>query len=134
MRGLNENGNSKPKYWIKNNRLYRVKVKLTYKSEGLERLFLQLIKEKLTNLDKFLSLNYQKILNLPLFVPDTRISETFAPINMSHLKSCPHPHFKKDGGWGGRGEETMWHAESTLDSLSDFEPGPMDRDFSFLAS
>ena len=107
-----------------------MKVKLSYKSEGLERLFLQLIKEKLTNLDKFLSLNYQKILNLPLFVPATRISETFAPINMSHLKSCPHPypHFKKDGG----GEETMWNAESTFDSL--IEPGPMDRDFSFLTS
>ena len=35
------------------NRLYGVKVKLSYKSEGQERLFLQLIKEKLTNLDKF---------------------------------------------------------------------------------
>ena len=35
------------------------------KTEGLERLFLQLIKEKFTNLDKFSPLNYHKILTPP---------------------------------------------------------------------
>ena len=64
--GLNWIGNRQPKNWTKNNRLYGVKVKLSHKSEGLERLlFLQLIKEKLTNLGKFPPLNYHKILNSP---------------------------------------------------------------------
>ena len=63
-------------------RLYGVKVKLSYKSEGLERLFLQLIKEKLTNLDKF---------------PPTLTS------------SPPHPHLSplalyKEGKGGGGGD------------------------------
>ena len=53
--------------------------KLSYKSEGLERLFLQLIKEKFTNPDKFLRLSYLKILNSPLFVTLTRISEKISP-------------------------------------------------------
>ena len=53
MGGLNWNGNRRPK--------------LSYKSEGLEKLFLQLIKENLTNLDKFPPLNYQNILNSPPF-------------------------------------------------------------------
>ena len=61
MGRLNWNGNRQPK--------------LSYKSQGLERLFLQLIKEKLTNPDKFLQLSYLKILNFPLFVTPTRISE-----------------------------------------------------------
>ena len=52
---------------------------MSYKSEGLERLFLQLIKEKLTNLDKFPPLNYYKILNPSLFVPPTKISEKIPP-------------------------------------------------------
>ena len=79
MGGLNWNGNRQPKNWIKNNRLYRVKVKLSYKSEGLERLlFLQLIKEKLTNLDKFPLLEFQK---------------KFPPINMSRLKSWFPPFY-----------------------------------------
>ena len=63
-------------------RQYGVKVKLSYKSEGLERLFLQLIKEKLTNLDKFSQLNYHKILNPPpppTFCSPTRISEKNFP-------------------------------------------------------
>ena len=54
------------------------------KSEGLERLFLQLIKEKFTNLDKFSPLNYHKILTpSPLSVPPTTISKKIPPINMS---------------------------------------------------
>ena len=53
MRGFDWNANRQPKSWTKNNRLYGVKVNLNYKSEGLERLFLQLIEEKLTNRDKF---------------------------------------------------------------------------------
>ena len=53
MGGLNWNGNRRPK--------------LSYKSEGLESLFLQLIKENFTNLDKFSSLNYHDILNSPPF-------------------------------------------------------------------
>ena len=64
MEGLNWNGNRQPKYWTKNNRFYGVKVKLSYKSEGLERLLLlQLIKEKLTNLDKGGGGNYASYLN-----------------------------------------------------------------------
>ena len=55
MGRLNWNGNRQPK--------------LSYKSEGLERLFLQLIKEKLTNPDKFLWLSYLKILNSPYLLP-----------------------------------------------------------------
>ena len=39
------------------------------KSESLERLFLQLTKQELTNLDKFLPLNYHKILNSSFLFP-----------------------------------------------------------------
>ena len=89
---------------------------MSYKSEGLERLlFLQMIKEKLTNLDKFLPLNYHKILNSspPLSVPPTRISENIVPSNMSRLKSWSPPPLQRKGvGWvggggGEGGEETM---------------------------
>ena len=65
MGRLNWNGNRQPK--------------LSYKSEGLQSLFLQLIKEKFTNPDKFLRLSYLKILNSPLFVTLTRISEKIPP-------------------------------------------------------
>ena len=49
--------------------------------------FLQLIKEKLTNLDKFPTLNYHKILNRTFFVTPTRISNKIPTISMSDLKS-----------------------------------------------
>ena len=55
MGRLNWNGNRQPK--------------LSYKSERLERLFLQLMKEKLTNPEKFLQLSYLKILNSPYLLP-----------------------------------------------------------------
>ena len=92
MGRLNWNGNRQPGYWIKNNRLYGVKVKLSYKGEGLERLFLQLFREKLTNFDKFPPLNYHKILNsLPFFFPLLEFQKKFPPINMSCLKSWSPP-------------------------------------------
>ena len=50
-------------------------------------LFLQLIKEKLTSLDKFSLLNYHKTLNPPLLYPLLEFQEKFPPINMSCLKS-----------------------------------------------
>ena len=45
------------------------KIKLSYKWEGLEKLFLQLIRKKLTNLDKLSPLNYHKILNTAFLFP-----------------------------------------------------------------
>ena len=71
-----------------------MKVKLRYKSEGLEGLlFLQLIKEKLTNLGKFPPLNYRKILNSPPYF------EILVP-------SLPLQRRGTEGGKAG-GEETM---------------------------
>ena len=111
MGGLSWNGNRQPKYWTKNNRLYGVKVKLSYKSEGLERLFLQLIKEKLTNLDKFLPLNYHKILNSspsplppPTFLfPLLEYQKNFSPATCPVWKSWSPPLYKSGGGGeGGR--------------------------------
>ena len=99
MGGLNWNGNREPKYWTKNNRLCGVKVKLSYISEGLERLLLlQLIKEKLTNLDKFPPLKYHKILDSPpsFLFPLPEFQKKFPPINMSCLKSW-FPHLYKGG-------------------------------------
>ena len=55
----------------------------------MERLLLQLIKKKLTSLDKFLPLKYYKLLQFPyLFVPSTKISKKKSPpTNMFCLKS-----------------------------------------------
>ena len=80
-------------------RLHGVKVKLSYKIEGLERLFFQLIEEKSTNLDKFPNWTTTKYWNL--FVPSTKISEKISPINMSHLKSWFPPLQKGARGGGG---------------------------------
>ena len=41
----------------------------TWPQIRMERLFLQLIKEKSTSLDKFLPLNYHKTLNPPFLFP-----------------------------------------------------------------
>ena len=84
-------------------RLHGVKVKLSYKIEGLERLFFQLIEEKSTNLDKFPNWTTTKYWNL--FVPSTKISEKISPINMSHLKS-----------W----EETVWKGSINIKHKSQF--------------
>ena len=47
----------------------------------MERLFLQLIKKKLTSLDKFPPLTYHKTLNPPLFAPPpTKTSEKLSPL------------------------------------------------------
>ena len=111
MGELNWNGNRQPKHWIKNNRLYGVKVKLSCKSLGLEsKLLLQLIKEKFTNLDKFPILKYHKIFYSPLFIHTTRISEKVSPINMACLKSRFPPFTKERGEMkvgGGRGRK-LW--------------------------
>ena len=72
MGGLNWNGNRRPK--------------LSYKSEGLEKLFLQLIKENLTNLDKFPHWTTKTYWIRPLFVPPTRISEKNFPINRKKVR------------------------------------------------
>ena len=69
MGRLNWNGNRQPK--------------LSYKSERLERLFLQLMKEKLTNPEKFLQLSYLKILNSPYLLPLLEFQKKFSPINIS---------------------------------------------------
>ena len=63
MGGLNWNGNRQPK--------------LSYKSEGLERLFLHLIKEKMTN--HRTTTKYWIALHKPLFVLSIRISEKNYP-------------------------------------------------------
>ena len=55
-------------------------------SESLERLFLQLINEKLTNHDKFPHWTTTKYWIPPFYSP-TRTSEKVSPINMSRLKS-----------------------------------------------
>ena len=67
---------------------------------GLCRLFLQLIKEKLTNLNKFPPLNYHKILIPPsIFLsPLLEFQKKVPPINMSRLKSCftlSHPSLQR---------------------------------------
>ena len=81
------------------------------KSESLERLFLQLTKQELTNLDKFLPLNYHKILNSSFLFPLLEFQNRSLPpprpapppIKMYRLKSwllvAPSPLYKK--GWGG---------------------------------
>ena len=50
---------------------------------------MQLIKEKLTNLDESPPpLNYNKILNPPFLFPLLELQKKFSLINMSRLKSC----------------------------------------------
>ena len=78
MGRLNWNGHSQPK--------------LSYKGEGLERLFLQLIKTKLTNPDKFL-----QNIEFPLFVTPARISEKIPPVNISFEILVP-PILQRGGG------------------------------------
>ena len=72
--------------------------KLSCKSEGLERLFLQLIKEKLTNPDKFLRLSYLKILNSPYLLPLLE----FPFLNISFEILVP-PTLQRGGVGGGEG-------------------------------
>ena len=60
----------------------------TWPQIRMERLFLQLIKKKLTSLEKFSPLNYHKTLSSPLSSPSTKISEKICPTNMPYLTSC----------------------------------------------
>ena len=69
----------------------------TWPQIRMERLFLQLIKKKLTSLDKFLPLTY--------FVHPTKISEKILHTNMFCLKSSPLPPLQRGG------EETMLTAK-----------------------
>ena len=71
----------------------------------MERGFLQLIKEKLTSLDKFPLLNYHKTLNCPFLFPSPpsppslKFWKTFPSTNMSCLKSWSlTPLYKGEGG------------------------------------
>ena len=78
-------------------RFYRVKVKLIYKSEGLERLFLQLIIKMLTNLYNFPPTELPWNIEIPLlFIPLTRISENFPPL-ISLVWSLCFPFTKGEG-------------------------------------
>ena len=59
----------------------------------MERLFLQLLKKKLTSLDKCPPLNNHRTLNPPSPPPPpppTKISEKISPTNMSCLKTWFH--------------------------------------------
>ena len=90
------------------------------KSESLERLFLQLTKQELTNLDKFLPLNYHKILNssflFPLLEFQNRSLPPPRPAPPPPLKcivwnlGCwlPPPPFTKRGGGVTMSEKTIW--------------------------
>ena len=122
MGRLNWNGNRQPKYWTKNNRLYGVKLKLSYKSEGLERLlFLQLIKEKWTNLDKFPPLNYHKILSpLLLLSPLLEFQKKFPPINMSPWNLGPTPTPHPPSPHLCRGKKLWINSNSTLFNTTKF--------------
>ena len=73
----------------------------------MERLFLQIIKKKLTSVDKFFSLDYHKTLNSPFFIPSLKFQKNLLPPT---LLTCPvwnpvPPPFSKE--IRGR-EETMW--------------------------
>ena len=88
------------------NRLYGVKVKLSYKSEGQERLFLQLINEKLTNHEKFTPLNYHKILNSPPFCSSyLNFRKNLPPLTclLWNLGSSPFTKVRGAGEGGGEG-------------------------------
>lgn len=64
-------------------RLHGVKVKLSYKIEGLERLFFQLIKEKSTNLDKFPNWTTTKYWIPPFLFRLLKFQKKFPPL------TCP---------------------------------------------
>ena len=65
----------------------------------MERLFLQLIKKKLTSLNEFSPLTYHKPWNPPtIFLSSTKISEKIPHTNMSCLKSLSPPILKKKEG------------------------------------
>ena len=96
MGRLNWNGNRQPK--------------LSYKSEGLERLFLQLIKGKLTNPDKFLRLSYLKILNFSYLLPLLEFQKKFSPINISFEILVPST--LQRGGGGGEDYVKPAHKKS----------------------
>ena len=60
----------------------------------LERFFLQLIKKKITCLNKFppeLAQNNNSALFMPPLPPPIKFEKTFPPTNMSRLKSWPPP-------------------------------------------
>ena len=83
----------------------------------MERLFLQIIKKKLTILDKFPPLNYDKTLNPPFLSPPTKISEKIHPIKMPCLTSWFPPLYK--GEVVGR-KETMEILLASLGNVDDY--------------
>ena len=87
----------------------------TWHQTRMERLFLQLLKKKMTSLNKSPQLNYNKTLN-PLFLFPTKFLETFLSTKKSCMKSWSPP--LNNGG----GEETMgcvlrFHCDKNLDKL-----------------
>ena len=66
----------------------------------MERLFLQLIKKKLTSLDKFPPLNYHKTLNSHFIVPPLKFQKKIPPLTCPVGNPGSHPLLQGGGGEG----------------------------------
>ena len=82
----------------------------------MERLFLQLLKKKMTSLNKFPPLNYNKTLN-PLFSFPNKFSEKFLPTKKSCLKSWSPPPLNNGGGEETMGCVLRFHCDKNLEKL-----------------